>query len=161
MCTHVCSAMSDSVVTPWIITCQAPVHGVFWVGILELVATSFSRGSSWPRDWTCISCVSCIGRWVLYQLSHPRSPLVCVYSVSSLSIHCWWMLRLLSYLGYFKYAVTNIGVHISFKISMFVVFGFLKVELLHCRVVLFLIFWGTSILFSIMAPPIYIPTSQS
>ena len=25
-----------------------------------------SRGSSWPRDQTCISCVSCISRWILY-----------------------------------------------------------------------------------------------
>ena len=33
--------------------------------ILEWVALSSSRGSSWPRDWTCISYVSCIGRWVL------------------------------------------------------------------------------------------------
>ena len=34
--------------------------------ILELAAISFSRGSSWPRDWICISGVSCIGRWILY-----------------------------------------------------------------------------------------------
>ena len=27
--------------------------------ILEWVAISFSRGSSWPRDWTCVPCVSC------------------------------------------------------------------------------------------------------
>ena len=26
-------------------------------------------GSSWPRDQTCISWVSCIGRWVLYHWS--------------------------------------------------------------------------------------------
>ena len=24
------------------------------------------RGSSWPRDQTCISCVSSIGRWILH-----------------------------------------------------------------------------------------------
>ena len=29
-------------------------------------AVSSSRGSSWPRDQTCISCVSCIGRQILY-----------------------------------------------------------------------------------------------
>ena len=28
----------------------------------EWVAISSSRGSSWPRDRTCISCVSCIGK---------------------------------------------------------------------------------------------------
>ena len=33
------------------------------------------------------------------------------------------------------------------------------VELLHCVVVLFLILWGISILFSIEAAPLYIPTS--
>ena len=31
--------------------------------ILELVAISFSRGSSWPRDWTHVFC---IGRRILY-----------------------------------------------------------------------------------------------
>ena len=33
-----------------------------------------SRGSSWPRDQTCVSYVSCIGRWVLYHLCHLGSP---------------------------------------------------------------------------------------
>ena len=32
---------------------------------LEWVAISCSRDSSWPRNWTCISCVSCIGRRIL------------------------------------------------------------------------------------------------
>ena len=27
----------------------------------------FSRGSSGPRDWTWVSCVSCIGRRILYH----------------------------------------------------------------------------------------------
>ena len=35
------------------------VHGIFQARILEWVAISFSRGSSWPRDQTHISCVSC------------------------------------------------------------------------------------------------------
>ena len=26
-----------------------------------------SRGSFWPRDWTYVSYISCIGRWVLYH----------------------------------------------------------------------------------------------
>ena len=43
------------------------VHGIFLARILKLVAISSSRGSSRPRDWTCISCVSCIGRQVLYR----------------------------------------------------------------------------------------------
>ena len=50
--------------------CSLPgssVHGIFQARILEWVAISFSRGSSWPRDQTWVSCVSCIGRQVLYH----------------------------------------------------------------------------------------------
>ena len=43
------------------------VHGIFQAGILEWVAMPSSRGSSWPRDQTCISYVSCIGRQILYH----------------------------------------------------------------------------------------------
>ena len=32
------------------------VHGISQARILEQVAISFSRGSSWPRDWTRVSC---------------------------------------------------------------------------------------------------------
>ena len=42
------------------------VHGIFQVGILEWVAISYSGGSSQTRDWTCVPCVSCIGRQILY-----------------------------------------------------------------------------------------------
>ena len=47
--------------------CSLPsssVHGIFQARILEWVAISFSRGSSLPRDQTCISC---IGRRLLYH----------------------------------------------------------------------------------------------
>ena len=35
--------------------------------ILEWVAISFSRGSSGPRDWTHVSCMSYINRQILYH----------------------------------------------------------------------------------------------
>ena len=35
--------------------------------MLEWVDIPFSRESSPPRDWTLISCVSCIGRWIPYH----------------------------------------------------------------------------------------------
>ena len=41
--------------------CSPPassVHSIFQARILERVAISFSRGSSQPRDRTCISCIS-------------------------------------------------------------------------------------------------------
>ena len=34
------------------------VHGISQARILEWVAISFSRGTSWPRDWTHISCIT-------------------------------------------------------------------------------------------------------
>ena len=45
--------------TPWTIAHEAPLV-IFQTGILEWVAISSSKGSSWPRDRTHISCVSCI-----------------------------------------------------------------------------------------------------
>ena len=53
--------------------CSLPsssVHGILQARTLEWGASSFSRGSSWPRNWTCISCISCIGRRVLYHQCH-------------------------------------------------------------------------------------------
>ena len=46
---------------------SSSVHGILRARILEWVAISFSRGSSQPRDQTCISWFSCIGRQVLYH----------------------------------------------------------------------------------------------
>ena len=48
----------------------SPVPGILQSRTLEWVAMPFSRGSSWPRDWTCVCCVSCIGRRVLYHEKH-------------------------------------------------------------------------------------------
>ena len=36
------------------------VHGILQARILQWVAMTSSRGSSWPRDWTCVSCDSSI-----------------------------------------------------------------------------------------------------
>ena len=43
---------------------RSSVHGMSQARILEQVAISFSRGSSRPRDRTCVSC---IGKWTLYH----------------------------------------------------------------------------------------------
>ena len=49
------------------IACQAPLSmGILQAIILEQVAMSSSRESSWPRDQTCTSNVSCINRQILY-----------------------------------------------------------------------------------------------
>ena len=56
--------------SPW----GSSVHGISQARILEWVAISSSRGSSWPRNGTHVSCISCIGRWILVPLPHLGSP---------------------------------------------------------------------------------------
>ena len=34
------------------------LHGIFQARMLKKVTISSARGSSWPRDWTCGSCIS-------------------------------------------------------------------------------------------------------
>ena len=49
--------------------CSLPgssVFGILQAWILERVAICFSRISSQPRDWSCVSGISCIGRQSLY-----------------------------------------------------------------------------------------------
>ena len=49
-----CSSLSSS------------VCGILQATILEWVAISYSKGSSQPRDPTCISCISWIGRRIFF-----------------------------------------------------------------------------------------------
>ena len=50
--------------------CSPPgssVHGIFQARILEQLAISSFRGSSQSRDQIHVSCISYIGRWILYH----------------------------------------------------------------------------------------------
>ena len=62
-CPTLCNAMDCSPL-------GSTIHVTFQARIQEWVAMSYSRGSSQPRDWTCVSYVFCIVRQVLYHLSH-------------------------------------------------------------------------------------------
>ena len=70
-----CSVVSDSLRPDDCSSLGSAIHGTFQATILEWVAISSSRGSSRPRDGTHTSCVSCIGRQILYQLHYPGSPI--------------------------------------------------------------------------------------
>ena len=77
--------------------CRLPgssVHGIFQARILEWVAISFSRRSSWPRDWTQVSCI--VGRcftiwatrevpgwesWAIKNAEHQR--------INAFKLWCW------------------------------------------------------------------------
>ena len=67
VCVLSCPTLCDPV------DCTLPgfsVHGIFQARTLVWVAIPFSRGASWPRNWTRISCISGISKWVLYRLCH-------------------------------------------------------------------------------------------
>ena len=50
------------------------VHAVLLARILEWNAICYSRGSSWPGDWTCISHISCNGRQI-FTTTPPGKPM--------------------------------------------------------------------------------------
>ena len=73
-----CSATQSCLTLCDPMDCSPPgssVHGILQARLLKLVAISYSRGSSRPRDGTCFSYVSCIGRQVLYHQHHLGNPL--------------------------------------------------------------------------------------
>ena len=60
LCLTFCSSMD----------CSPPgssIHGISQARILEWVAILYSRGSSWPRYRTRVSCVSGIGRQIIHH----------------------------------------------------------------------------------------------
>ena len=68
---------SDSFSTPWTAQ-QSPLSMEFSRQVLEWVAFSFSSGSSWPRDWTLVSCFGfttevcyqiCLRVWMCLKIS--------------------------------------------------------------------------------------------
>ena len=69
-----CWVVSDSCNS---MDCSPPgssVHGILQARVLEWVAISYSKGSSRLKDWTHVSCISSIGRWILYHHCHLQSP---------------------------------------------------------------------------------------
>ena len=69
--------------------CSLPgssVHGISQAKILKWVTISFSRWSSQPRDWTCVSCT--VGRFFTTEpLGEPFYVCVCV-CVCNLFFNC-------------------------------------------------------------------------
>ena len=56
------------------------VHRISQARILEWVAISFSRGSSWPKNWTWVSCIA--GRF--FTIWATREALLRAYEISYL-----------------------------------------------------------------------------
>ena len=87
---HICmfSVTQSSLCSP--MDCSPPgssVHGILQARILEWVAMPSSRRSFQPRDWTCVSCGSCIsGRFFTTE------PLGKSLYVLTCTICSWWTL---------------------------------------------------------------------
>ena len=94
VCLCVCAQSCLNLCNP--MDCSLPgssVHEIFQAKILEWVAISSSRGSSWPRDWTHVSWFSCIGKWILYHcapwfkcLVFPAAAGPCEYRVDEVGL---------------------------------------------------------------------------
>ena len=68
--------------------CRLPgssVHGISQARIPEWVVISFSRGSSWPRVQ---SCISCIDRQILYHWATWEAP--CPFLTQELIVTSFW-----------------------------------------------------------------------
>ena len=75
--------------------CSLPVssiHGIFQARVLEWVAISFSRGSSWPRDQTYVSCM---GRRILYHWAtmKPSKEQAYFNFVAAVTVQWFWSPR--------------------------------------------------------------------
>ena len=62
-------------------------HGISQARLLEWVAISFSKGSSWPRDWTCIYC---LGRQILchWATREVKKAIILLLAKSLLKLMC-------------------------------------------------------------------------
>ena len=64
--------------TPWTVAYQAPLSmGFFQAIVLEWIAISFSRGSSWPRDQTRVSHIvdKCFTIWATREVQSDVIPI--------------------------------------------------------------------------------------
>ena len=65
-----CSVTQSCLIICNLMDCSPPgsfAHGILQTRILEWVAVSYSRGSSCPRDWTCVSHISWIAGGFFYH----------------------------------------------------------------------------------------------
>ena len=92
---------------------------------------------------------------------------VCIYLYISHQLYLfiyWQIFRLLLYLGCYKYIMLQwtIEGHISFQVMFSISLDkYPEVEFLGYMVVLFLLFKGISLLFSIVVVPVFIPISSA
>ena len=70
---------------------SSSVHGILQARILEWVAISFSRGSSWPRNRNCISCIFCVA--VGFFTTEPQGKPICFYTLYNTAYTILYLFR--------------------------------------------------------------------
>ena len=92
------------------VDCSLPgsfLHGILQARILEWVAISFSRGSSWPRDQTGVSCIGgrCFNLWATSSVISKNYTTasrcsLCLLIASAYELRIVWRKSYKSYLGF-------------------------------------------------------------
>ena len=91
-CCGGCLATKPRPFLPDPVGCSPPgssVHGILQATTLEWAATSFSRGSSWPRDQTHVSCIGrqILCHWATREVHSVRKQMfLCILNVFLLSV---------------------------------------------------------------------------
>ena len=128
--------------------CRPPgssVHGISQARILERVAISFSRGSSQPREWTHVSCVSCTGRRILCPSATRETLIKDVFTLIQIrhlllqirdcSLGCFWELGRF-WRGWMPFCWVIL--HSSYLIYLFLLSNSLFPRICSCPFALFL-----------------------
>ena len=129
VCVYCCCLVAKLCLTRlWFLDCSpwgSFAHGISQARIPEQVAISFSRGSSWLRDQ---SCVSYVGRWVLYHWATREARVwvyICVLCVCVFT-EMWWNIKSSGVwwvcgIGEFFVLIWNFSVNLTFfwSISFF------------------------------------------
>ena len=93
------------------VDCSLPgssLHGILQARVLEWGAIAFSRGSSWPRDWTRVSCIPgrCFNLWATREGQFTLRHLP-VLALSWLPIVITWRLQVIRFPSHLPNVVTE------------------------------------------------------
>ena len=127
LCAVCCAQLLQSCLTLCdFMNCSLPgssVHGVLQASILEEAARPFSRGSFQPRDRTCVSYISCIGRQVLYHYGSLSQYIFYDWGYSNIWINQTWCFHssVDRYLGFFLHLLYTV-VTIEWRFPQFLPF---------------------------------------
>ena len=86
-----CSVVSDSLRPMDCSLSGSSVHGIFQARVLEWIAISFSRGSSWPRNRTWVSRIAgrCFTVWATEEAYFPNLLAYWVQHFKASSFRIW------------------------------------------------------------------------